>query len=389
MISSVCMVVHSYCPDDPRVRREAEALAAAGARVDVICLRNEGEPARETVGGVRYVRLPIRRKRGGTARYLFEYGSFFLLAFLLSSLLALRRRYDVFQAHNMPDILVLCCVVHRLRGARVVLDLHDLVPEVYIAKYGLCAESKLIRALTRIESFSIARADAAITTSEAFRRTLVERGLPESKIHLVLNSPDEKVFPGRRPPRSREDGSFRLIYHGTLVHRSGLDVALRALAIVKDAIPGAVLDAVGDGDSAEEFARLARTLGIDGRVRFHGHRPLAEIPSHIERGDLGLVPNHRNVFTERNLPTRIFEYLRMGRPVVVARLPGVLDYYADEDLLYFEPDDPEDLARAIRAAHDDPERTASIMERGIRVYERHRWNEEARRYLDLLQSLVR
>ncbi|MFH1277510.1 MAG: glycosyltransferase family 4 protein [Candidatus Eisenbacteria bacterium] len=389
MISSACMVVHSYCPDDPRVRREAEALAAAGARVDVICLRNEGEAREETVGGVRYLRLPIRRKRGGAARYLFEYGSFLLLAFILATALAMRRRYDVFQAHNMPDLLVLCGLFHRLRGARVVLDLHDLVPEVYIAKYGLSDESKLIRALTRVESFSIARADAAITTSEAFRRTLIERGIEGSKIHLVLNSPDEKIFPERRPPRFREDDSFRLIYHGTLVHRSGLDVALRALALLKDEIPGALLDAIGDGDGAEEFARLARELGIDDRVRFLGHRPLAEIPSHIEAADLGLVPNRRNVFTERNLPTRIFEYLRMGRPVIASRLPGVLDYYSDEELLYFEPDDERDLARAIREVHDHPEKTRSVMEKGIRVYERHRWEGESRRYLELLQSLGR
>lgn len=387
MISAVCMVVHSYCPDDPRVRREAEALSAGGTRVDVVCLRNEGEARAETVGGVRYLRLPIRRKRGGMARYLFEYGSFLLLAFVVASFLAARRRYDVFQAHNMPDLLVLCGLAHRLRGARVVLDLHDLVPEVYIAKFGLGRESKLIRTLTWIESFSIARADAAITTSEAFRRTLIERGIDAGKIHLVLNSPDEKIFPGRCDPRPPDD-SFRLIYHGTLVHRSGLDVALRALALLKDEIPGATLDAIGDGDGAGEFATLARNLGLEGRVHFHGHRPLAEIPEHIRDADLGLVPNRRNVFTERNLPTRIFEYLRMGRPVIASRLPGVLDYFTAEDLLYFEPDDEKDLARAIRDVHDDPEKSHRIMERGIRVYEGHRWKEESRRYLDLLQLLA-
>lgn len=388
MISSACMVVHSYCPDDPRVRREAEALAAAGAAVDVVCLRNEGEPRAEIVGGVRYIRLPIRRKRGGMVRYLFEYGSFFLLAFFVSWGLALRRRYDLFQAHNMPDLLILCGLPHRPRGTRLILDLHDLVPEVYIAKFGLAESSCPIRFLKWSEKFSVARADLAITTSEAFRRTLIGRGVAEEKVRIVLNSPDESIFPGAAAKEESDGERFRLIYHGTLVRRSGLDVAIRALAVLKDEIAGATLDIVGDGDGADEFAALAADLGLADRVRFHGHRPLAEIPDHIARADLGLVPNRRNIFTEQNLPTRIFEYLRMERPVIAARLPGVEDYFGEEDLLYFEPDEPEDLARAIREAHADRERTRRVMERGINIYRRYRWEEEKVRYVELVDSLA-
>ncbi len=391
MISSVCMVVHSYCPDDPRIRREAEALADHGVDVDVICLRKEGEKRREEVNGVRYIRMPVRRRRGGIARYLFEYTAFSLLAFCAASYLAARRRYDIFQAHNMPDTLVFCGLVHRLRGAKIVLDLHDLVPEVYIAKFDLREDSPLIRFLAAVEAFSVAAADLAITTSIAFRNAMIERGIDAAKIRIVLNSPDESIFPEESAGVSDDggwNGSLRLIYHGTVVRRSGLDLAIRAMARLRERIPGLSMDVCGDGDALEECRALAGRLGLSSSIRFHGQRPLEEIPRFVREADLGLVPNRKNPFTEKNLPTRIFEYLRMGKPVVTARTPGVEDYFGAGDLLYFRPGSEEDLARAIAEAYDHPDRRQAVLERGARIYDRHRWEHEKARFVSLFAALA-
>jgi glycosyltransferase involved in cell wall biosynthesis len=388
MIGAVCMVVHSHCPDDPRVRREAEALASRGTRVDVLCLRNPGERAAETVEGVRYLRLPVRRRRGSVVRYLLEYATFFALAAACSLWLALRRRYDVFQAHNMPDVLIFCGLPHRLRGAKLVLDLHDLMPEVYVAKYDLAERSLPVRILRAEEAASVGAADLALTTSKAFLRTLADRTGRADKLRIVLNSPDERIFPEPAAPAPRRPGAFRLVYHGTLVHRSGLDVALRAVHRVRPVVPELELSVFGDGDAEGECRRLAGELGLAGIVRFGGHRPIEEIPAHVEVADVGLVPNRENVFTARNLPTRIFEYLRMRKPVIAARTPGVEDYFGPDGLLYFRPGDPEDLARAILEAHRDPANVRAVLERGIAVYERHRWANERERYLALLEALA-
>lgn len=389
MISSVCMVVHSYCPDDPRIRREAEALASGGTQVDVICLRNDGEERDERVNGVRYIRLPVQRKRGGIVRYLFEYGAFSLLAFFTASWLALKQKYDIFQAHNMPDTLVFCGLIHRLRGARIILDLHDLVPEVYIAKYELSRDSWVIKFLCGVEAFCVASVDLAITTSIAFREAMIERGIDPEKIRIILNSPDETIFPELSEPDAiSNNGTLRLIYHGTLVHRSGLDLALRAVARLREQIPGITLEVCGSGDAAEDCRRLSRELNIEEAVHFNGHRPIEEIPDYVRKSDLGLVPNRKNPFTEKNLPTRIFEYLRMRKPVIVARTPGVEDYFGSDDLLYFTPGSEEDLARAIRQAYENPDETRAVLNRGVSIYDRHRWEHERKRFVSVLTSLV-
>ncbi len=387
MIASVCMVVHSYCPDDPRVRREAEALTATGTKVDVICLRNDGESARETVNGVRYFRLPIQRKRGGIVRYLLEYGLFFVASLFMTSWLAFQNRYDVFQAHNMPDVLVFCGLIPRLRGAKIVLDLHDLVPEVYAAKYELKEGSKALRVLCFVEAISLAAADLIITTSIAFRDRLVERGVPRQKIEIVLNSPAESIFPEEEPWTGPAGDAFHLIYHGTVVHRSGLDFAIRAVAALREEMPGLDLTICGGGDAEDDCKRLATELGVSDRVTFHGQRPIEEIPEHIRKCDLGVIPNRLNVFTERNLPTRIFEYLRMGRPVLVARTPGISDYFGEEDLLFFEPESVDGLAEAIRKAAQAPDSVRKTLERGRAVYGRYRWAEEQGHYRAVLGAL--
>ena len=131
------MVVFSYYPLDVRVRRAAEAIVEAGMKVDLICLRGEGEPKREQVGGVNVYRINLKRKRATTLRYLWEYAYFILATFLLLSSLHLIRRYRIVHVHTLPDILVLSALLPKLTGAKVILDIHDIMPELYMRKYGI------------------------------------------------------------------------------------------------------------------------------------------------------------------------------------------------------------------------------------------------------------
>src|SRR6476619_4018442 len=102
-MARIAVLRQYYYPLDPRVRREAEALAAAGHEVDVLCMRRAGESARERCNGVDVVRLPLQHHRGGVARYLLEYALFFLAAAGVLTWRHLRRRYDVVQVNTMPD----------------------------------------------------------------------------------------------------------------------------------------------------------------------------------------------------------------------------------------------------------------------------------------------
>ena len=203
------MVVFSYCPADPRVRREAEALAESGMAVDIICLRGPGQDRVETVRGTRIIRLPVTRKRGGKIRYVWDYTVFLALACITVAALHLRWRYRLVHVHNMPDVLVFSALIPRILGTRVLLDLHDPMPEVFMAKYDIGKSHPAIRLLRFLERLSIGFSSAVLTANKSFSDLFVSRGCPPGKIHVVMNSPQENVF--GPPPASvvRDDGHDR------------------------------------------------------------------------------------------------------------------------------------------------------------------------------------
>ena len=170
------MCVFSYYPADPRPRREAEALQKEGIPVDILCLRNKSQPRRECIEGVEVYRLPLRRSRGGMIRYCFEYLFFICMASIVLSVLTVRKQYHLVHIHNMPDILIISALLPKLLGAKVILDLHDPMPEVFMAKYSLHENHMVVRLLRAMEHFSIWLSDLVLTPNAAFRDLFVARG---------------------------------------------------------------------------------------------------------------------------------------------------------------------------------------------------------------------
>src|SRR5688572_7513453 len=187
----VAVVRQGYLEIDPRVQREVHALLQAGHEVDVIALRDEGRPRIERRGGLTVRRLPLPRRRGGAVAYLADYALFFLAASTLLTFLHLRRRYDIVQVHSLPDPLVFAALVPKLTGARVILDLHECMPEFFGTKFGVGLDHPGVRAVAAAEQASIRFADAAITCTAQMREAFVERGAEPEKIGLVHNTAEE------------------------------------------------------------------------------------------------------------------------------------------------------------------------------------------------------
>jgi glycosyltransferase involved in cell wall biosynthesis len=363
-------------------------------QVDVVCLRGPGgPPLLERVNGVRVLRIPVPRSRGGALRYVLEYGAFLLASAIVLAARTAMRRYDLVHVHNMPDVLVASALIPKALGAKVVLDLHDPMPELMTVIFGLRPDRAACRILRALERWSIRRADLVLTPNAAFRRLFLSRGCPARKLHVVMNSPDEDVF-GFHPPErngSRGDGRapFVVMYHGTIVERNGLDLAVDALGLVRRSIANAELWIYGA--ETPFLARVmdsARSRGLLGAVRYLGPRPIEDIVRAIARCRVGVVPNRRNAFTELNLPTRIFEYLTMGKPVIAPRSAGILDYFAEPELLFFEPGDAGDLARRIEWAALRPVEVAETVERGQAVVRRHAWAQERENLVARVEELI-
>ena len=391
------MVVFSYYPADPRPRRAAEALVKEGMSVELICLREAGgDPKRERVNGVDVHRVRLRRRRGGSLGYLLQYAAFLAAVGGILGARSLRRRYDLVYVHNMPDVLVLGALVPKLFGAKVILDLHDPMPELMMTIFDLVEDSPRVRLLKRLERWSIRRADLALTVNLACKKLFASRSCRAEKMRVVMNAPDEQIFRFRPattevPARPRTGRPLVVMYHGSLVERNGLDLAVEAVARVRERGHIGAVELRVYGPETPFLARVmesVRVRGLTDAVRYLGPKRLEGIVEAIEDCDVGIIPNQRSIFTELNTPTRIFEYLAIAKPVIAPRTAGILDYFDDDSLVFFELGDAEDLARAIERALADPRKTEEMVRRGQEVYRAHAWRREREVLVGLVEEVV-
>ena len=390
------MVVHAYYPlGETRVEREALALIDQGYEVDVICLQEAGEPAQEQVNGVNIYRLPVRRHRGREpgawrrAVQLLEYLAFFFLAFGKLLRLQRRRRYASVQVHNLPDFLVFAALGPRLAGARVILDLHDLMPEFYASLTGGDMTSWPVRLVAWQEKVSCRFADHVITVTDVWRETLIRRGVPAEKVSVVMNVADERIFrrPAAERPREGRD-RFSLIYHGTFARRYGVDLIVRAVDKVRRQLPGIHLTLQGSGELSDELADLVRRLHLEDHVCLNQNFiPASELPQMISASDAGIVPNRSDIFTDGLLPTKLMEYVALGTPVIAAHTPTIAAYFDDTMVQFFKPGDVDDLAGCILALHGDRSRLARFARNCDKFNQKYSWSNVAANYVALVERL--
>ena len=350
------MIVYTNYAMDARVRREAETLASHGLRVLCLTNRTGPEARRFVLDGVEVRELDVPKYRGkNAAAYVGSYARFLGAASI--ALLRLQRggRLDVVHVHNLPDVLVFAALLPRLRGAKVVLDVHDSIPETFASKFSdgairwkfLCLEEKL----------SALVAHQVVCVNHPQRDTLVARGLPASKAFVSMNVPDPRIFTAQGSERAvREEGPLNLVYHGTMVARLGVDLLIQAVDRLRGRIPDLQLHLWGGGDDLDGFRALAERLNLLDRVHFvpQGY-PLEEIPARLEAMDFGVLGNRRTVAGDLMLPVKLLEYVALGIPVVVPRLRTIANYFADDMVSYYEPDDVDSMADAIYRLHCQPD----------------------------------
>ena len=391
----VCMVVHAYYEGDARVRRYAESLAAAGHRVDVLALRDRGKPKREALRGVDVHRLPLSRRRGGTLRYLFEYVWFTLLCGWVLTWRA--RRYDVVHVHNMPDFLVFAALVPRLFGRVVLLDVHDLMPEVYCSKFKTSVRHPGIWPIRLQEWLSHRFASACCFATERFRQGALARGTCRADRSIaVMNAADTTLFdanahPWRGPERADE---FVVLYLGTVSHRHGVDQCVRVLPLAKQKVPGIRLVihaklSEAEGKPMQELKDLAQELGVADRVDVRPPLPLQEVPAVMSRASVGVFTPHLDVHIDMALSLKVPEFVAMGVPVVAVRTSIMTSLFREDEVAMFQDGDLAAFADLLAKLADEPAWGRAMAERARRFTREHAWENEFAGYLALMQRLLR
>ncbi len=392
----IAVIIFDPYPYEIRAQRLAEAAADAGVEVDAICLSlDSGARLPDAFNGVRIYPLPMARSIGAPlAVTTIEWVRFLALAAVKVTQLHHRHPYDVIHVHNMPDFLVFAALIPKLHGARVILDVQDVSPELMAAKAGKRLRRLLYTLAAAQERISTAFADYVVTVGWPFEQRLLARGVPQAKLTSFINSADPKVFPaslqGPIPFDARgAQGPFRFMFYGTISRRLGIDTAIRALALARQAEPQLELDIMGSGDDIAAFQALAAELGVRDVVRFRDAvAPGPELADFVVSHDAGIVSYHADGFADLLLPTKAYEMAWLRRPMIVSNTPAIRSMFRPESVMLCDSESPEEFAQAmVRLKRSAPLRT-SLVANAAHDYERFRWEHERERYNALLQSLA-
>jgi glycosyltransferase involved in cell wall biosynthesis len=214
---------------------------------------------------------------------------------------------------------------------------------------------------------------------------LIKHGFAPEAIDVVANFADAVVFPLRA---TFSIDRIHLVFHGTILERSGLRIFMDSLARVthKDRIAVTI---IGEGDFSQTLKGLIRSLGLENIVEFDNNSyPAHLVAERIRNCNVGIVPLEISSATEYALPLKLLEYVSLGLPVVCVRNAAISHYFTQEDCIFFDWNDPSSLSGAIDRILEHPEILIHYRERSLVVRQKLSWIDEKTKYVALLHKLA-
>jgi glycosyltransferase involved in cell wall biosynthesis len=368
--------------------RESRALKDRGFDVDIICLRSsKGEKRIEIIEGIKIYRIQSR-SYGEKSKYgyFFSLILFIIKSFVLLSCLGLKNRYRIIHITSPPDLIVFTAILPKILGGKIILDIHDINPELFMRKLNRGENSTIIKALKVIEKCSVCFSDHVITVTDLWKDKLNERSMGKKKCTVLLNVPDDHLF---KPIKEKnKNDTFNLYYHGTLEDHFGVETLLLAMVRLHKEIPRIRLNIYGKGRMEDELKSMAERNGIKDCVFFKGVVPFHELPFVLSNADLGVVPTKKSVFSNEALSMKSLEYIALGIPIVISKTAAHDLYFHPSMVEFFEPENSDDLARSVLRLFKDEQKRASLVNHAFEFMNKHGWPQAKKIYCDIIDSLI-
>lgn len=380
-----CMVAYTFYDGDNRVRRYAETLIEEGWEVDAVVLTNDGAPKRRMVNGVQVIGIQKRDfKEKGKLSYLSRLLLFLLLSFFFLLKRSFTKHYALVHVHSIPDFEVFAALGPKIFGAKIILDIHDIVPELFVDKFNAAKHGALFKLLLLAERLSCGFADHVIIANEIWRQRLIGRSVHPDKCMTIMNFPDPRIF--KPALRERNDDKFLLMYPGTLSKHQGIESAIKAVVEAKKMIPELEFHVYGKGTDEEYFMNVAASLGATEYILFKGPAPLEEVARLMAQVDIGIEPKLNGFFSGEAFSTKILEFMQQGIPVITSDTV-VHKYYIPEDTVhFFSAADVNALAQAIIEMHKARD-LSELKARMARFINDNNWTARRGMYVDLVNNL--
>jgi glycosyltransferase involved in cell wall biosynthesis len=289
----------------------------------------------------------------------------------------------------MPDFLVFAAWYPKLTGAALILDIHDIVPELFESKFKSRYAVAYVRTLRWCERLCARFVDHVIVSNHLWHERLLSRSISPENSSVFLNHVDMNLF--YRRTRTRSDDKVVIVFPGSFLRHQGLELAIEAIFHLKDKAPRTELHLYGGNAHCGrglELAQLASQHGVSDRVKFFDNVRLEAIPQIIADADLGIVPKRADSFGNEAYSTKIMEFMSQGIPVVVSQTRIDTLYFDDSVVRFFPSGDSQALAEAIMDVIGNPFLRRRLAAAGLDYVQTHCWDTKKREYLELVDKLT-
>ena len=377
---NVAILLQEYYPSDVRVRKEVHALLEIGCSIDLFCLKGESEPAYEIIDGVRIHRTDISKKRGSKLRYVFEYFIFCTRAYLWLRKLVKITKINVVHVHTLPDFLVFAARPAKAKGAKVILDMHEITPEFFMSKYGISYNHIVIKLLKIVERKSVQYADYAITVNKQLKEIFSGRAMAKNEVVVIMNTVNDATFP--RLPKEKHE-KFVAVYHGTLSHYYNFDLVIHAMSKIVKQLGDFEFHIYGSGTQFQEIQELVVKLGMQRIVFVHGKVNHALIPSILSNADLGILPIKKNIMSDLSFSNKLAEYVHYKIPVLSSELSAVMDYFPSDTVTYYKEGNENEFTAKLMGIMHNYQASTIASESAHLLYQQISWDVMKKRLQDL------
>jgi glycosyltransferase involved in cell wall biosynthesis len=384
MKKAVCIVRQRDYYELP-VKREAEALRNEGFEVDVICLKQKGKKKIEIINGVTLYRLPLKRKKGGFIRYVFDYFSFFFLCLIKVTSLNFRKKYSVIQVNTMPDFLVFATIIPYLLGVKIIGFMKEPTPEL---GYSINQSKFIVSVLKVIEMLVLKYVDLAFTVTEDMKQNYVLKGANKKKIHVILNCPDPEHLLKYDVKNYPDPKYFTIICHGAIEERYGQDTILKAINLVKYDIPNLRFRLIGDGSFVENIKQMIDEMNLNDIVEYLGFVSMPVLVKELRKSDIGIVAQKYSPYSNLVHTNKMYEYIIFDKAAIISKLDSVNKYFDNKSMYYFEPGDPKSLANGILDLYENPSKREELVINSKRLFKKYSWANQKRIYINSFKSLI-
>jgi len=326
----------------------------------------------ETVDGLRVHRVwtHVAPNRGVWRRTI-GYVSFMLSAAAAAPRLP---RPDVIVATS-PQFFCACAggLVSKLFGRPWVFELRDLWPDS-VAAVGAVSARAALRFFEHVELSLYRDAAGIVALTHAFRDNLCARGVPGEKVHVVTNGVDADCWPadadrGALRASLGLNNGFVAAYVGTHGMAHNLETLLEAARLLRD--DGVRFVTVGDGAEFARLQQLRGAMGLD-NVEMVGQVPRDAAQRYLLAADASLVLLRRSDLFTTVIPSKIFEAMAAGRPIILGVDSEARRIVEDSQAgIYVGAENPRALADAVLRLRADPELARRMGECGRRAVRTH------------------